>query len=346
MAVRNQVYMSDHIWQGFSAVGYSIPQRHEIVVEESPRAGGGYSITFQARMRLTDGAMDDSVRARLTTWLIDQRLQGERLPRVTTDSIRRAIVQTPLPVHVRADRLLRYLAFQSNTIGSSVNIGRFRFDIEYPRDGYGAPLYPEEPNNPRLFEAMAYTESTSPEEVYYLGNYIAEMGWAKAAHGTQYLLELTVLGHSRVADEADKIDTSQAFVAMWLDDSMKPMYEEAIEPAIREAGYRPMLISQKEHINKIEDEIIAEIKRSRFVVADFTHNTRQGVRGSVYYEAGFAHGLGLPVIFATRQNQVKKLHFDTNHYPHITWTSYEDLRNQLTTRILAVIGEGPLRQVD
>ena len=38
---------------------------------------------------------------------------------------------------------------------------------------------------------MAYTESTSPEEVYALGNYIAEMGWAKAAHGTQYLLELS-----------------------------------------------------------------------------------------------------------------------------------------------------------
>ena len=47
-------------------------------------------------------------------------------------------------------------------------------------------------------------------------------------------------------------------------------------------------------MDKIDDEIIGEIRRSRFLVADFTHGDK-GARGSVYYEAGFAYGLGLPV---------------------------------------------------
>ena len=191
---------------------------------------------------------------------------------------------------------------------------------------------------------MAHTESTGIDEVRYLANYIAGMGWAETVNGQQTLLEVTVLGHNRVSDDTRKVDTAQAFVAMWLHEDMDDVYKNGIEPAIEDAGYKPMLISNKEHINKIEDEIIAEIRRSRFVVADFTHNTRKGVRGSVYYEAGFAHGLGLPVIFATRQKQVEKLHFDTSHYSHIAWKSEEDLRDQLVKKIRAVVGQGPLKQ--
>ncbi len=101
-----------------------------------------------------------------------------------------------------------------------------------------------------------------------------------------------------------------------------------------------MRIDQKEHINKIDDEIIAGIKQSRFLVADFTHG-EDGARGGVYYEAGFAHGLGLPVIFTCQKDSVDKLHFDTNHYNHIVWTTPEELREKLKNRILAVIGEGP-----
>jgi hypothetical protein len=39
---------------------------------------------------------------------------------------------------------------------------------------------------------------------------------------------------------------------------------KADAPAIRDSGYEPMRIDRKEHINKIDDEIIAEIRRSCF----------------------------------------------------------------------------------
>ena len=103
-----------------------------------------------------------------------------------------------------------------------------------------------------------------------------------------------------------------------------------------------MRIDQKEHTNKIDDEIIAEIRRARFVVADFTHGGG-GARGGVYYEAGFAHGLGIDVIFTCREDKFDALHFDTRQYNHISWSSPEELKNALKNRIFALYGDGPLK---
>ena len=151
---------------------------------------------------------------------------------------------------------------------------------------------------------------------------------------------VTVDGYGRIAEQVANIDSSQAFVAMWFDDSMNESFETGIKSAIEDAGYNPLRIDRKDHINKIDDEIIAELRRSRFVVADFTDGVG-GARGGVYYEAGFAHGLNLPVIFTCRTDAVESLHFDTNHYSHIVWSTPAELREKLKTRILAVIGQGP-----
>ena len=101
-----------------------------------------------------------------------------------------------------------------------------------------------------------------------------------------------------------------------------------------------MRIDKNLNVDKIDDEIIAEIRRSRFLVADFTHG-EDGARGGVYYEAGFAYGLRLPVIYSCRKDMVDKLHFDTRQYYHIIWETPEELRDGLAQRIEARIGAGP-----
>ena len=154
------------------------------------------------------------------------------------------------------------------------------------------------------------------------------------------LVIVTVEGHSQIEEEQKITDSSKVFVAMWFDEFTKESYENGIKPAIIDAGYYPFRIDQKEHINKIEDEIIAEIRRSKFLIADFTQEGNDA-RGSVYYEAGFAHGNGLPVIFSCHKDSLKNLHFDTSHYNHIEWTTSQELREKLKNRILAVIGPGP-----
>ena len=113
-----------------------------------------------------------------------------------------------------------------------------------------------------------------------------------------------------------------------------------------------------EHTNDINDEIIAQIRRSRFMVCDLT-----GYRGGVYFEAGFAYGLGLDVVYTCRRdwskeeilrdasgNKVKALfdgkgseipvrkegiHFDLAHRNRIEWVPDElgEFRMKLETRI-------------
>lgn len=78
------------------------------------------------------------------------------------------------------------------------------------------------------------------------------------------------------------------------------------------------------------------------MVADLT-----GYRDGVYYEAGFAEGLGLPVIYTCHKKwlegvpgkNIEKVHFDINHKNIITWEEdkLEDFKARLINRINAVI---------
>lgn len=137
----------------------------------------------------------------------------------------------------------------------------------------------------------------------------------------------------------------QCFIAMAFKDM--DTVHDAIATAVKKAGYKPLRIDSHEYIGGIMDEILARIRESRFVVADLTHN-----RGGVYYEAGFALGLRIPVIPTCRHdhldgdraNHIDRVHFDVQHLNLITWTpdKLSELTERLTNRIEAILGRGPL----
>lgn len=165
---------------------------------------------------------------------------------------------------------------------------------------------------------------------------------APSIDGAKFDVTITPKGYERIY-ELGKVnpDSPQAFVAMWFPDPVKnktdydaleKAYDNGFKKAIKEAGYDDRRIDRQEFIGKIDDEIIAEIKRSRFLVADFT-----GQRGGVYYEAGFAHGLGIPVIYTCREDDKEKRHFDTRQYKHIFWKDEGDLYSRLLHSIRANI---------
>ena len=335
------------IWgEGYMAVGQSIPEPSKVVVTESDRAGGGYVILGSVGRHI-DG-LDDGEKARLTTWLVDQRLQGNNCPTVTEEIVEYAIGRHRLPIYERADRLLIFLSKQTIVAGEPILLFEHSDDLgPFPRDPFGHPIYPDTPTNPVFLSAMAWSESTSVDEISYLVSYLEEEGWVRETHKrsrggmipSSYRYRVTVSGHVRIADEAAIADTSQAFVAMWFDDSLSSVYDKGIAPAIQDCGFKAKRIDRDPAVDKIDDAIIAEIRRSRFLVADFTHG-KEGARGGVYYEAGFAHGLGIPVIFTCRDDMIDEIHFDTRQYAHIVWNSTSELRNSLRDRILARIGEG------
>ena len=348
------------IWGTIAA---EVQRDHEnsrgIILYDSPRTGGGFSISTNGTSWSDRNPysmlqiVDASVKARLTSWLIEQRRLGEEFPEVNCDSIENAKVRRSLRITERADNFLRYLSRLEGIFGS----------------GFRAP-YLGRNDNPyeRYLKVLSYLESTSNIEkeekvlnqqinkqiLTYL-RYLNDKKWISSeflndSSGNRiesvHRFYLTVDGYSRLEDlNYTSSSSSQAFVAMWFDSSMKSA-RDSILLAIKNAGYEPIIIDQKPHINKIDDEIIAEIRRSRFVVADFTQD-QSGARGGVYYEAGFAHGLGIPVIFTCQKDWLKKIHFDIRQYNCITWEK-EDLKKlqeDLANRITAILGDGPGRSV-
>ena len=186
------------------------------------------------------------------------------------------------------------------------------------------------------------------EERQTLIQHAAEQGWVKTTihpHGLGEAVpqdRINLAGRIHVEEQLRDLGTGRnGFVAMWFDNSMATVFENGIAPAIEDAGYEPVRIDRQEFLGKVDDEIMAEIRKSRFVVADFTTMEECGARGGVYYEAGFAQGLDIPVIHTCRQDRMKAVHFDTNHFNHITWKKPEDLREQLHRRIEATLGRGP-----
>ena len=314
---------------------YRIEKYQRVPCIDSPRAGGEYVLEGGTLLliKLEAQTLDDATKAHLTSWLIDQRRLGEESPLITLKTIEDAQQRRDLPVYERADRFLRYLSGRAPFVGG----------------GFGM-------NESDLPSAQAWLESKmtvtavpkrcTDERDFFL-DYLKTKGWLnvhKNAVGSRYTrYNLTVEGHAHLEElERGATDSSQAFVAMWFDDSLTHVWREGIKLGIEDAGYKPLRIDRKEYTNKIDDEIIAEIRRSRFIVADFTQG-KDGARGGVYYEAGFAHGLGIQVIFTCRKDVFEKVHFDTRQYNHIVWETPEELRSRLVDRIAAVVGDGPLR---
>ena len=200
----------------YEVTGYACHDSNEVVIEHSERAGGGYVIPSSLFRDI--GSLDDRHKARLTTWLVDQRLQSVNRPKVTTEMVTYAESKRPLLVHERAERLLRFIADSTNTLGDYVSVSLQSCDA-----------------------ARAWSESIEWQEVHYLLSYLKAKGWLDTGTFQDNIFKgwPTVEGYNRIEERRINVDASQAFVAMWFHDSMDEAFEKGIEPAIREAGYIP-----------------------------------------------------------------------------------------------------------
>jgi len=185
------------------------------------------------------------------------------------------------------------------------------------------------------------TFSENDQAMEFVLEHLSESGLIRltrprGSHGVTRQYTVQAKGWNRVADlerERGRHGGRQAFIAMRLkDESSDKATRESLEAGIKAAGYVPVIVNAVEHNGKICDRIIAEIRKSRFLVAEFS-----GHRQNVYYEAGFAQGLGLTVIWCCPEVEIEDAHFDTRQYNHITWTSPEELARKLEYRIRATV---------
>lgn len=253
-----------------------------------------------------------SGKAHLVSAWLRQQPRSSDARRLNPTSIESILVNTREPsVLEKLDLTLITLEKMTSRPGSRSNFRYAKdFSLLYASDGAEALYYIRE------LSRIGYVEEDS--------------GQAKlTANGYQRIIEL-----SRTGAQSPRV-----FVAMWFDNQMDEIFEHAIFPAIVDSGYTPVRVDRIEHVNRIDDEIIAQIRRSRFMVADFT-----GQRAGVYFEAGFIGGLGRTVIWMCRKDDLRNLHFDTRQFNFIDYADANEARVRLYNRIVSIEGEGPLQE--
>jgi nucleoside 2-deoxyribosyltransferase len=116
-------------------------------------------------------------------------------------------------------------------------------------------------------------------------------------------------------------DSRLAFMAMKFgEEPLNSIYKKVIKKAVEQTGFDLRKLDEEPRAGLIDDKLRVEIRRSKFLIADLTHDNN-----GAYWEAGFAEGLGMPVIYICEEEKFKssKSHFDTNHHLTVTWKNDE-----------------------
>jgi hypothetical protein len=233
---------------------------------------GSFKISRRAIKNLEN--IDDSLRWKVSAWLVQNAPEM-----LTTHDIDVSLEAKTPSMHQRATQMLRWLSlgYSAGHEFGLKELGRWKaYTRRLPSAGLliggevtSSPLMP-----------VGWCKTIAEMNFMITEVLCNEMGLLQSQNNHEYQISpkgwLTLEG---VPNASSQI----GFCAMWFNDEVKPLWIEVIEPAIRESGYEPLRIDGKQHNGKIDDEIMASIRASRFVVSDFTGN-----RGGVYYEAGFA----------------------------------------------------------
>lgn len=98
------------------------------------------------------------------------------------------------------------------------------------------------------------------------------------------------------------------FVVMQFTEEFNALYADVIRPTCEEFGYKVVRADDFYASGLIIDDITRSIRESTIVIADVTPNNP-----NVFYEVGFAHGIGKPTILLSDRKR-EKLPFDISGF--------------------------------
>lgn len=210
-----------------------------------------------------------------------------------------SVLENPLPrPREQADLLVQWLAINSPGPGESVEMGYdLHGAIVGAKSHAGFSLLIDHLISSGLLsgERAAYTSGESVASVA-----LTFAGW-------DYYEKLR-LGESSYR---------KAFMAMKFgDEALESILNSVLKPATKRAGFDLFKLDDRPKAGLIDDRMRVEIRAADFVIADLTHDN-----AGAYWEAGFAEGLGKPVIYTCERSKFdfSKTHFDTNHHLTIVW---------------------------
>jgi len=240
--------------------------------------------------------------------------------------------RVPKTVGERLERIGRLLEQRQDRIGAAVNLmPEDEYPVAFARDG---------------------------DEFWAMLRILRDRGDITLSSGRLNNAPLAVTLTPKGINWLDRIRVTRrtegnlVFVAMPYDDPYKDAFEPGVRAACGALGYNAEPLYRDESNAMWMDRILSRIRESRFVVADISEH-----RGGVYLEAGYALGQNLPVIFtckderfgmaervhapdapcvATTERPVA--HSDAKNWTVVRWTTTDDLKGKVESRILRTVG--------
>jgi len=132
----------------------------------------------------------------------------------------------------------------------------------------------------------------------------------------------------KIVSLAEKIVTSKSVVVI-MSYSKRPDLDdiyESFEAVCKDFGYVCKRVQNANAVDRIVPRILEEIRQAAFVIADLTE-----LKQNVFYELGYAEGLGRPVVVTAKDGT--DLPFDVKEIPTIFWDGQKKLKEDLRTKI-------------
>lgn len=135
-----------------------------------------------------------------------------------------------------------------------------------------------------------------------------------------------------------------AFMAMKFGDAaLNQIVDGYFRQAVKETGFNLYRLDDRPEAGLIDARLRNEIRNCRFLIADLSHANL-----GAYWEAGYAEGVGKPVIYTCEKSvfdgkaaDIARPHFNTNHHLTIVWdaTDPQAAANRLKDTVRFTIPE-------
>lgn len=180
------------------------------------------------------------------------------------------------------------------------------------------------------------------EDVEYIISFLIKKGYinSDSLETTEYIpylrANLTFKGWDRYY-ELQRLtkDSRLVFMAMqYGNENLDRIFNDVIKDAVSKTGFEIRKLDEERRAGLIDDKLRVEIRRSKFLIADLSDDNN-----GAYWEAGYAEGLGMQVIYICEEEKfkAKKTHFDTNHHLTIQWKDDPDSLNNFAEELKATI---------